>query len=164
MNEVIRTVADIAPADRVVLSVLDVETGNVKRCPSLVQDIDEMGIAVSMPAADQIPVLISEGASVGVSIWKGYADHRFKSRVLKRVEGRVPQLILSRPKSEEIVHTPRRQSFRVDTRVSTLIIHTDRAPVRTFIISGDNPPFPVEMGTVQHLTQRSKDQWGQSVM
>ena len=42
--------------------------------------------------------------------------------------------------------------------------YIDGAPVRTFIISGDNPPFPVEMGTVQHLTQRSKDQWGQSVM
>ena len=44
------------------------------------------------------------------------------------------------------------------------VFNTDRAPVRAFIISGGNPPFPVEVGTAQHLTQRSKGQWGQSVM
>jgi transposase InsO family protein len=44
------------------------------------------------------------------------------------------------------------------------IFNTDRAPVRAFIISGGNSPFPVEVGTAQHLTQRSKGQWGQSVM
>ena len=44
------------------------------------------------------------------------------------------------------------------------IFNTDRAPVRAFIISGGNPPFPVEVGTAQYLTQRSKGQWGQSVM
>jgi transposase InsO family protein len=44
------------------------------------------------------------------------------------------------------------------------IVNTDRAPVRTFIISGDNSPFPVEVGTAQHLTQQPKGQWGQSVM
>jgi putative transposase len=44
-----------------------------------------------------------------------------------------------------------------------LIHHSDRAPVRTFIFSGGDTPFPVERGTAQRLTQRSKDQWGQSV-
>ena len=45
------------------------------------------------------------------------------------------------------------------------IFNTDRAPVRAFITSGGNTsPFPVEVGTVQHLTQRPKGQWGQSVM
>jgi putative transposase len=44
------------------------------------------------------------------------------------------------------------------------IWNTDRAPVRAFNLSGGNPPFPVERGTAQHLTQRSKGQWGQSVM
>jgi transposase InsO family protein len=38
------------------------------------------------------------------------------------------------------------------------IFHSDRAPVRTFIFSGGKPLFPVEMGTAQHLTQKSKDQ------
>ena len=32
------------------------------------------------------------------------------------------------------------------------IHHSDRAPVRAFIFSGGNPPFPVEVGTAQHLT------------
>ncbi len=32
------------------------------------------------------------------------------------------------------------------------IFNTDRAPVRAFIYSGGNPPFPVEVGTAQHLT------------
>jgi len=32
------------------------------------------------------------------------------------------------------------------------IMNTDRAPVRAFIYSGGNPPFPVEVGTAQHLT------------
>jgi putative transposase len=32
------------------------------------------------------------------------------------------------------------------------IFNTDRAPVRAFIISGGTPPFPVEVGTAQHLT------------
>jgi putative transposase len=39
-----------------------------------------------------------------------------------------------------------------------VIWNRDRAPVRAFIFSGGNPPFPVEVGTAQHLTQRSKDQ------
>ena len=43
------------------------------------------------------------------------------------------------------------------------IHHSDRAPVRPFIFSGGDTPFPAEGGTAQRLTQRSKDQWGQSV-
>jgi transposase InsO family protein len=41
--------------------------------------------------------------------------------------------------------------------------HSDRAPVSPFIFSGGDTPFPAEEGTAQRLTQRSKDQWGQSV-
>jgi hypothetical protein len=44
-----------------------------------------------------------------------------------------------------------------------LIHHSDRAPVGAFIFSGVDTPFPAGMGTAQRLTQRSKDQWGQSV-
>jgi transposase InsO family protein len=43
------------------------------------------------------------------------------------------------------------------------IHHSDRAPVSPFIFSGGDTPFPAEGGTAQRLTQRSKDQWGQSV-
>jgi putative transposase len=42
--------------------------------------------------------------------------------------------------------------------------NSDRAPIRAFIISGGKPPFPVEMGTAQRLTQGPKGQWGQSGM
>jgi transposase InsO family protein len=44
-----------------------------------------------------------------------------------------------------------------------LIHHSDRAPVSPYIFSGGDTPFPAEEGTAQRLTQRSKDQWGQSV-
>jgi hypothetical protein len=36
------------------------------------------------------------------------------------------------------------------------VFNTDRAPVRAFITSGGKPPFSVEMGTAQHLTQKLK--------
>ncbi|MCP4126819.1 MAG: transposase family protein, partial [Gammaproteobacteria bacterium] len=42
------------------------------------------------------------------------------------------------------------------------IFNTDRAPVRAFIFSGGEPLSPAKTGTAQRLTQRSKDQWGQS--
>jgi putative transposase len=43
------------------------------------------------------------------------------------------------------------------------IHHSDRAPVSPYIFSGGDTLFPAEEGTAQRLTQRSKDQWGQSV-
>ena len=44
-----------------------------------------------------------------------------------------------------------------------LIHHSDRAPVRAFVFSGVDTPFPAEKGTAQRLTLKSKDQWEQSV-
>jgi hypothetical protein len=43
------------------------------------------------------------------------------------------------------------------------IHHSDRAPVRAFVFSGVDTPFPAEKGTAQRLTLKSKDQWEQSV-
>jgi putative transposase len=57
-----------------------------------------------------------------------------------------------------IVETCAKQGIEKDQ----LILHSDRAPVSPFV-SVEVTPFPAEGGTAQRLTQRSKDQWGQSV-
>ena len=121
MVDSIRTAEDIEVADQVELRVADPETGEIQRYKSSVQDFADEGIAVTMPQMDRLPVPLPEGTSVIVAVWKGYADYLFKSRVLKRVGGHLPQLVLSRPAPEDIKRTPRRQVFRADTKIPVKI-------------------------------------------
>jgi len=117
MAKIIRTSEDIDAADKLELRVMDLETGEVNRYHSMVQEITRAGIAVSMPTDGRMTVPLQEGTLLVVSIWKGHADHRFKSRVLKRKGGRIPMLVLEKPAPEDISRTPRRKFFRVETRI-----------------------------------------------
>ena len=117
MAEIIRTAEDIDAADKIELRVLDTETGEVSRYHSMVQDVTAGGIVVSMPTEGRVTIPLREGTPVVASIWKGHADHRFKSRVLKRKGGRIPCLILAKPSPEDISRTLRRQYYRVETRI-----------------------------------------------
>ena len=117
MAEIIRSVEDIDPADKLELRVLDPDTGELERYQTMVQEVSDEGIAVSMPVQGRVTVPLQESTSLVVSIWKGHADHRFKSLVLRRVKGHIPQLILSKPAAEEITRSPRRQFFRVETDI-----------------------------------------------
>ena len=117
MAKIIRTSEDIDAADKLELRVMDLETGEMNRYHSMVQEITREGIAVSMPTDGRVTVPLREGTLLVVSIWKGHADHRFRSRVLKRKGGRIPMLVLEKPAPGDISRTPRRDSFRVETRI-----------------------------------------------
>jgi len=104
-------------ADQLELRVIDLDTGETRRYKSSVLDITDEGIAVAMPTDRRVPVPLPGGTAVVVSIWKDFAAHRFRSRVLKKVGGHIPQLILSMPNPEDITRKPRREFFRVETKI-----------------------------------------------
>ena len=118
MADAIKCAEDIDAADKVELRVPDLETGDVHRYQSMVQDVTDEGISVSMPTEGHVTVPLPEGTAVVVSIWKGHADHRFKSRVLSREGGRIPRLLLSKPRPERITRAPRRQHYRVEAKIA----------------------------------------------
>ena len=125
MSDIIRTAEDIEAADKLELRASDPESGEPRRFDSVVQDVTEEGIVVSMPVEGRVSVPLPEGAPVFVSIWKEYADHRFKSRVLGRQPGRIPCLILAKPLPDAITRQPRRAHYRVTTRIPAAACVTD---------------------------------------
>ena len=68
---------------------------------------------------------IDEGTEVIVAIWKDFADHLFKTRVVGREAGRVPALLLKRPPPEQVRRTPRREFFRVHTKIPARLLVED---------------------------------------
>ena len=125
MTEPIRLADVIQVADQIELRIIDLDTGETRRYRSTVEDITAAGILVAMPIDRRAPAPVREGTIVVVAIWKGYADHLFKTRVLKKIGGHIPQLLLARPRSEDISRTPRREFFRADTRIPTKIRTVD---------------------------------------
>lgn len=108
--------AQIEVADQLELRLLDLESGETKRYKSTVTDLTPTVISVAMPVDRHSPVHIDEGTEVVVAIWKDFADHLFKTRVIGREKGRVPALQLRRPPSDQVRRTPRREFFRVHTK------------------------------------------------
>ena len=108
-------------ADQLELRVIDLESGETRRYKSSVLDIATDRFAVSIPIDHRVPVAIPEGTTLVVAIWKDFADHLFKSRVLGKEGGRVPQLFLSKPAPEQVRRTPRREYFRIETKIPTKI-------------------------------------------
>ena len=113
--------------------VPDPETGELRRYKSSVQDLTAEGIVVSKPEKDRVTVPLPEGTAVTVAVWKGYGDYLFKSWVIKRAGGHLPQLVLARPAPKDVKYTPRRQYFRVDTRI----------PVKMAILDEDDREISV---------------------
>ena len=128
MAEIIQTAEDIDAADKLELQVPDRESGEMKHYHSMVQDVTDEGLIVSMPRDGLVNIPLPEGTVVEVSIWKGNAHHRFRSRVLQRRAGHIPVLILSIPAPEDITRTARRQYFRVETRIPGRISMLDADP------------------------------------
>ena len=122
MNESKKTPEAIEIADQLELRVIDLDTGETRRYRSSVLDIAADSFAVAIPTDRRVPVALPDGTTVVVSIWKDFADHLFKARVLGKEKGRVPQMILSKPPPETIKRTPRREYFRVDTKVTTRVL------------------------------------------
>jgi CheY-like chemotaxis protein/c-di-GMP-binding flagellar brake protein YcgR len=108
-------------ADQLELRVIDLESGETRRYKSSVVDIAADRFAVSIPTDHRVPVAVPDGTTLVVAIWKDFADHLFKSRVLGKKGGKVPQLFLSKPAPEQIRRTPRREYFRIDTKIPTKI-------------------------------------------
>ena len=121
MTESRRPAEIIEIADQLELRVIDIDTGVIRRYKSSMLDLTDKEIAIGIPTDQRIPVSIPDGTAVVVAIWKDFADLLFKARVLRKVGGRVPQLILSRPAPEEITRTTRRGHFRVDTKIPTRV-------------------------------------------
>ncbi|MFA6112098.1 MAG: response regulator [Candidatus Latescibacterota bacterium] len=118
--------AQLEIADQIELRFIDPETGEARHYRSSVLDLTPETMAVAMPMDRQIPVLLPEGAVLVVSLWKDFADHRFRTRVLRREAGHLPQLILARPAPGEMTRTPRREYFRVETRIAVHLLLVDR--------------------------------------
>jgi c-di-GMP-binding flagellar brake protein YcgR len=121
MSEPIYTADDIHIADPVELRVTDANGRTVRRYKSLVQDLNDEGIAVSMPTYQGRPVPLKSNHMVEVSIFRGFTTHLFVSRVLRRVGGKRPALLLSKPPGRSIRRIPRRDYFRVDTEIEVQI-------------------------------------------
>lgn len=124
MEETIDSADDLNPADKVELRVMDLATGEVNRYHSLVQDVTSTGINVSMPSDGKTVVPLREGTPLVVALWKDHADHRFPTRVVKRTGGKVPMLILAKPTPDQITRSPRREYFRVETKLPATIFQT----------------------------------------
>lgn len=122
--------AKLEIADQIELRFVDQETGEARHYRSSVLDLTPDEVVVAMPMDRQIPVLLPEGATLIVSLWKEFADHRFTTRVRRRESGHLPKLILARPASEEMIRTPRREYFRVETRI----------PVHLLLVDREDPP------------------------
>jgi DNA-binding response OmpR family regulator/c-di-GMP-binding flagellar brake protein YcgR len=120
MADVIRSADDIDVADGAEIRVRDADTDVVLRYRAMVEDVTPEGVQVSLPACGRVPP--AEGTQCVVSIWKGYADHRFRSSVLKRVVGRMPQLVLARPDPGDIRRKPRRSAHRAETRIPARLL------------------------------------------
>lgn len=120
MNET-QTVEPIELADQIELRLVDMSTGELKRYRSTVVDLGDKTVSVDLPADQGVPLRVGAGDEMIVAIWKDYADHVFKARVVSREVGRTSQLILTRPAVDQIRRTPRREFFRADTRITTRV-------------------------------------------
>lgn len=121
MPDAVRAAHYIDIADRAVLQVADEATSEVEECPTRVKDITDAGIVVALPRNKSAALTLREGSAVWVSIWKGYADHFFKSQVLQKIEDPAPQVLLAKPTPEDVIRITRRRDFRVDTRILTIL-------------------------------------------
>lgn len=128
MAQVKNPVAELAVADQVELRVADPATGELARYRTAVVDVTATAIHVAMPSDHGVPVALLDGTALIVTYWKGYADHRFTTQVVERENGRVPQLVLTRPPVEAITRSPRRDYFRVDTHLAARMSFMDGDP------------------------------------
>ena len=126
--------ASIEIADPLEIRVIDFNTGETRRYKSAVLDLDKERIGAAMPMDKRVPLAIAAGTEVVVALWKDYADHLFRSRVVGKVGGRVPQLLLTRPAQDDIKRTPRREYFRVDTKIATRAVITEQR--ETSLVAG----------------------------
>jgi CheY-like chemotaxis protein len=131
----------LAVADKVELRLLDLDTGETRRYRTTIMDIEPDHFTVGMPVDKGVPVALRDGTVLVVSLWKDFADHLFQSRVLGRLGGRVPQLTLALPDPASVRRTPRRDYFRVDTKIQTRVRLTEdgelaRVPAVMLDLSG----------------------------
>ena len=108
-------------ADQIELRLVDMRTGEMQRYRTNVVDLSAKALTVNLPSDGGVPLHFDPGDELIVALWKDYADHVFRTRVIRREVGRIPTLVLSRPPAEQIRRTPRREFFRVDTRITTRI-------------------------------------------
>lgn len=139
-------------ADPLELRAIDIDTGETKRYKSTVQDLTAEGIFVSLPTDQGRSVTVQEGEIFIVSLWKDYADHIFKSTVLQRVSGRMPQLLLASPAPGKISRNVRREFFRVDTKIPVRLQIAD-ANGQMSIVPGTMVDLSGGGGRMQVLTQ-----------
>lgn len=112
-------------ADRIELQLLDPDTGEIRHYRTNVLDLDARTLSVATPTDRKVPLAIAPGTRLMVSVFKEYADHVFPSEVLSRESGKIPRLVLRLPDAAAVKRTPRRQFFRVDTRLDTMLHFTE---------------------------------------
>ena len=125
MSETIYTISDINIADPIELRIMDTSGRTVRRYKSLIQNIDSNGIAISMPTHKRRLVPLKANHMVEISIFRGFTTHIFVSRVLQRLGGKRPSLLLSIPPDHSIRRIPRRDYFRVATEIPIEITSWD---------------------------------------
>jgi len=121
MAKIIRSANDIDPTDKIELTVASSDGKSSTTSQSMVLDVTDEGIIISIPTANKIPVPLRQGTIIEASIWKNYAEHRFKTKVLARRKLKIPQLVLEKPTAEAIDRTPLRKNYRVETRTSVKV-------------------------------------------
>lgn len=121
MSESSVTGYPVQVADQIELQLLDPDTGEIRRYRTNVLDLDTQTLSVATPTDRKVPLAIAPGTRLMVSVWKEYADHVFPSEVLSRESGKIPRLVLRLPDPAAVKRTPRRQFFRVDTRLDTML-------------------------------------------
>jgi c-di-GMP-binding flagellar brake protein YcgR len=96
MAKIIKTANDIDPTDKIELTVDSPDGKSVTTGQSMVLDVTDEGIIISIPTANKVTMPLPKGTPVEASIWKNYAEHRFRTRVLDRRILKIPQLVLER--------------------------------------------------------------------
>jgi CheY-like chemotaxis protein/c-di-GMP-binding flagellar brake protein YcgR len=149
LSKYVRTI-DIDIADKVELRILNVETGESLCYTSLVADINNRGISISISPRKADLKTLKPNVECILSIWKDHAFHRFRTRIIEISHTRSTILLIATPSPDAIMRTPRRNDYRVPTNISARVFTPQRVtPFDTHItnlsVSGCGLHFPVEL-------------------
>jgi DNA-binding response OmpR family regulator/c-di-GMP-binding flagellar brake protein YcgR len=113
----------ISIADKVDLKLPDENGRMTIRLKALVERVDPTEIQVALVRNQPLPLGTFSGPDiiVKVIVFKGDYTCVFDSKVLRRLGGKRPGFLLERPNTQNIRQAPRRDFFRVETRLPVLV-------------------------------------------
>lgn len=89
----------------------------------LVQGRTPEGLIAVLTGRSASTCPVKDGQPVYVEYWKDYGRQVFTTRVLRRLPGKRPRLLLAEPPIQRIRRSPRRSDYRIGTALAAVLHH-----------------------------------------